>query len=452
MARGLQVLDQGADRATTVDGSIAGPVDQCVGVVDIFCEPEGTLTTAQYHFVGHGHGTYNKVEKFSYVGNGCGNYEPEMVSSSFGWRTRWEWAGVLIGVVVVIAISVGASLWTSTRTTTPAARAMVELFNCRRPGLMIPAKIQYCCALHNLLCATTTSPPSESKPLAVDKVGPPAHPSTTTPPLQPSTKPPSPHPRFDCTVGMAAWPPPMRDWCCHHAGKGCATAPPKPTPPPPALPPATPLPTPPPTPPSAPPPRPQPAPAATTHVLFVCTVDIADWGRAWSSAKKDWCCQHEGKGCGTPPPFIAPPAFDCAVDLARWQGSWSPAKMTWCCQHSGRGCAAPPATVVSGVQPKIFQAAVPSLGLHQFDCAAGFNNWNAGWSPAKKTWCCQHGGKGCAAPSSPGSLVNLTPLPTSFDCAADLPNWASGWSVAKKIWCCAHQGKGCTPAPYPTSV
>jgi len=30
---------------------------------------------------------------------------------------------------------------------------------------------------------------------------------------------------------------------------------------------------------------------------------------------------------------------------------------------------------------------------------AGAGNWQAGWSAGKKTWCCAHGGKGCALPA-----------------------------------------------------
>jgi len=30
-----------------------------------------------------------------------------------------------------------------------------------------------------------------------------------------------------------------------------------------------------------------------------------------------------------------------------------------------------------------------------YDCAAGFNNWKAGWSDGKKRWCCDHEQAGC---------------------------------------------------------
>ena len=32
---------------------------------------------------------------------------------------------------------------------------------------------------------------------------------------------------------------------------------------------------------------------------------------------------------------------------------------------------------------------------HIYDCKAGYNNWHAGWSSAKKSWCCDHENRGC---------------------------------------------------------
>jgi len=76
-----------------------------------------------------------------------------------------------------------------------------------------------------------------------------------------------------------------------------------------------------------------------------------------------------------------------------------------------------------------------------YDCQAGVANWAAGWSDAKKAWCCAHGGQGCTtqAPSLP------------YDCEAGLGNWQAGWSEGKKTWCCAHGGKGC-PLPAKTCM
>jgi len=69
-----------------------------------------------------------------------------------------------------------------------------------------------------------------------------------------------------------------------------------------------------------------------------------------------------------------------------------------------------------------------------YDCAAGLGNWLAGWSDAKKTWCCANEDTGC---------VPTTPTTTSipFDCEAGYGNWALGWSNNKKEWCCSHEAQ-----------
>merc|ERR1712037_964258 len=76
-----------------------------------------------------------------------------------------------------------------------------------------------------------------------------------------------------------------------------------------------------------------------------------------------------------------------------------------------------------------------------YNCADGFANWQAGWSVAKKEWCCRVHGKGC--PNQGGGCVTSS---EPYDCDAGFANWMAGWSVAKKAWCCANRGKGCPPA------
>eukprot|EP00443_Scrippsiella_acuminata_P072798 CAMPEP_0115515080 /NCGR_PEP_ID=MMETSP0271-20121206/76019_1 /TAXON_ID=71861 /ORGANISM="Scrippsiella trochoidea, Strain CCMP3099" /LENGTH=209 /DNA_ID=CAMNT_0002945615 /DNA_START=1 /DNA_END=625 /DNA_ORIENTATION=- len=52
---------------------------------------------------------------------------------------------------------------------------------------------------------------------------------------------------------------------------------------------------------------------------------------------------------------------------------------------------------------------------------------------------------------APGPVSSTTtPLTTMlpYDCAAGLPNWKAGWSIAKKVWCCQNAGKGCEPPPH----
>jgi len=72
-----------------------------------------------------------------------------------------------------------------------------------------------------------------------------------------------------------------------------------------------------------------------------------------------------------------------------------------------------------------------------FDCDAGFNNWEMGWSLAKMQYCCEHEHRACL----PTTSTSTSPAP--FDCAAGYDNWEKGWSLGKKAWCCKHQDRGC---------
>merc|ERR1740121_2626001 len=41
----------------------------------------------------------------------------------------------------------------------------------------------------------------------------------------------------------------------------------------------------------------------------------------------------------------------------------------------------------------------PPTAALPYDCNAGFNNWQAGWSEAKKSWCCAHARRACTLPA-----------------------------------------------------
>jgi hypothetical protein len=68
-----------------------------------------------------------------------------------------------------------------------------------------------------------------------------------------------------------------------------------------------------------------------------------------------------------------------------------------------------------------------------YDCDAGYANWEAGWSPDKKTWCCQSKQMGCPSPAASDP----------YDCDAGYTNWQAGWSDFKIQWCCENKQKGC---------
>lgn len=69
-----------------------------------------------------------------------------------------------------------------------------------------------------------------------------------------------------------------------------------------------------------------------------------------------------------------------------------------------------------------------------FNCSAGFQNWESGWSYPKKEWCCKHNSRGCER----------------FDCSASSATWEASWSKAQKSWCCNYENKACKSAGYTT--
>jgi len=139
--------------------------------------------------------------------------------------------------------------------------------------------------------------------------------------------------------------------------------------------------------------------------------------KRWSRIKLGWCCDHHGKGCPTTSTAVQ---YDCNAGFVNWEAGWSRRKKNYCCLHEQRAC------------PEPMTTSCP------FDCEAGVDNWEAGWSLPKKTWCCAHEFVGCPPTSPP------------FDCGAGAANWEAGWSLPKKRWCCAHASVGChaSPAPY----
>ncbi|CAE7487656.1 Ide, partial [Symbiodinium pilosum] len=222
----------------------------------------------------------------------------------------------------------------------------------------------------------------------------------------------------------------------------------------------------------------------TVHVdtspAFDCNAALNNFFRAWSPAKKQWCCTQQGKGCeGTTPPHVDP-GFGMVWKRVQVNGYW-----TWIAVHGSGG---PPASL-------------------PYDCHAGLGNFQYGWSQGKKGWCCSHmhlgcgggggdggtyvthhtvtyvthagaggaggagggavgagaaGGGGAAGAGHPPGVAaagmmwhwsqaggsshwvqqQMAGAP-AFDCNAGYASWKLGWSGPKKHWCCLHIGKGC---------
>lgn len=69
-----------------------------------------------------------------------------------------------------------------------------------------------------------------------------------------------------------------------------------------------------------------------------------------------------------------------------------------------------------------------------FDCMAGLPNWQAGWAPQKKEWCCAHRGLACKADEQPAPKDK-----DAYDCG----DWDQVWSLGQHKYCCSAKGIGC---------
>merc|ERR1719414_382597 len=141
---------------------------------------------------------------------------------------------------------------------------------------------------------------------------------------------------------------------------------------------------------------------------YNCAVKAVD---SWPQSKKQWCCRVHHIGCPPArPPIVLPPIGPTPPPIV-----------------------VPPTAPIAPIAP-----IAPVRPAGSYNCAAGYANWQAGWSVGKKVWCCRTHGKGC-----PGQIATTS---KPYDCFAGYANWMVGWSVTKKAWCCTHEGKGCPPA------
>jgi len=165
-----------------------------------------------------------------------------------------------------------------------------------------------------------------------------------------------------------------------------------------------------------------------------------------------------------------PGAYDCNAGFSNWQMGWSAGKKLYCCSNYNKGCAPAPVPVPPRPNPTYPPTAPPTTS-HVYDCAAGYSNWQNGWSASKKVYCCLHSQKGCPtaaplppAPPAPAPLPVPVPVPVPvpapapaplpvttsscpYDCTAGYDEWpmqwVKGWGGAKKIYCCQTASKGC---------
>mmetsp|Transcript_108936 Transcript_108936/g.347782 ORF Transcript_108936/g.347782 Transcript_108936/m.347782 type:complete len:1126 (-) Transcript_108936:303-3680(-) len=240
------------------------------------------------------------------------------------------------------------------------------------------------------------------------------------------------HDWYDCGTSsyvaqIVYWSAERRAWCCTNRGRGCAQGPAmSPCPQTPSVPVATPC---------------QQTPLATTPLppRYDCQAGLLNWEAGWSDGKKSWCCSNYKVGCpivvvtmapvATTTPCSSSEAYDCQAGLQRWQTGWSDSKKVWCCATYQVGC---------------LVAATTTVGTY-YDCNLDYATWHQTWSSAKKAWCCDDCGKGC-----PGN--SLYDCNEARECKSRIPydlvikgypDWVMIWSYGKKDYCCRHGGRGC---------
>mmetsp|Transcript_164833 Transcript_164833/g.528921 ORF Transcript_164833/g.528921 Transcript_164833/m.528921 type:complete len:512 (-) Transcript_164833:130-1665(-) len=88
----------------------------------------------------------------------------------------------------------------------------------------------------------------------------------------------------------------------------------------------------------------------------------------------------------------APSTYDCSDGFQQWQASWADDKKEFCCRTLDMGCE--PSSEQLPMQPSAALQPRPEEQL-TFDCEAGYDSWDVGWTPAKKAWCCDNRDRGC---------------------------------------------------------
>ncbi|CAK0854556.1 unnamed protein product, partial [Prorocentrum cordatum] len=314
--------------------------------------------------------------------------------------------------------------------TTTAATALA--YDCSAAGAWSTAHRIWCCEHNGLGCATTTAASSTLRHTSTSTSRSRGARSSSTSSSSLASTTSAPH---NCHAGLqhwrTAWTAGKASWCCEHYAVGCTT----------------------------------------TTASYEChggrSNDTSSWSDAqrawccasngvgcppattpykcqdgpsskWTSRKRRWCCQHYSRGCATTTSVL----FDCEADLTHWKEGWTPEKREWCCQQRGLGCPeAPPEDAAEKAwccEGK--GVACEHTTSELFDCAAGFSNWEAGWSSEKKAWCCEGRGVACEHTTTTTTTTTTTEL---FDCAAGFSNWEAGWSPEKKAWCCDSKGVAC---------
>jgi len=181
---------------------------------------------------------------------------------------------------------------------------------------------------------------------------------------------------------------------------------------------------------------------------YDCKQGVDNLQMGWSEAKKEFCCKAQGIGCSKRSPEPAakeskkpPPASKKSEESEKpapapkkseelptsskeesLKESTENGKAMESSEKSDE-TAATEGPADDGEQADEQEEDDPNL---EFDCNAGYDDREKGWSRLKKAWCCEHELVGC-----------------SFDCKAGGENHNKGWSDIKTAYCCGKHNIGC---------
>uniref|UniRef100_A0A7S3X9N3 Uncharacterized protein n=1 Tax=Strombidinopsis acuminata TaxID=141414 RepID=A0A7S3X9N3_9SPIT len=325
------------------------------------------------------------MQQFSFVGNGVGSFEKEILTTYTGWRLKRPAmillvAGVcaLLIVVGVVVLGVTAPLPDDSSSTPMPAQTS---FTCRVASANLESewtaeKKAYCCEHHGLGCgamgasagaapAAGMTMPASASPAATPQVAAPVAPMVAGEGASNQAE--ADGNTFDCTVGpQGTWSPAKKAFCAATLAQG-------------------------------------------SDCDIVCTYN----GEAHSC--KDRILWDATKGN-----TVVPTQQMCEAAVHDVLTAECPV-CTKTCTLKLSGC-------LDGAAPARPAKPASSYPSMPFDCQAGLSNWEHDWSSGKQAWCCLNERRGCLEPDR-------------YDCNDDTTS--STWSSAQRSWCCQKRGKGC---------
>lgn len=181
---------------------------------------------------------------------------------------------------------------------------------------------------------------------------------------------------------------------------------------------------------------------------YDCAAGLPFAHSGWSESKKDFCCKRFGEGC----------AFDCLADLAHAATAWSENQKSWCCRHEKKGCESMTESKKPGnCSVDCYHDGKTATCVDRIAYASKHTYTGHVDACQKAHQLVQRECDSCSHCTLEAAKCT-TPHPSTesgddayewYDCKTDL---TSNSTLAKKrSWCCEHQGKGCHEGERPSA-